>query len=145
MNLPLIFLSPTLENTARINKEWFAKNGGGLGNGIDLQSEADNDGFDHEGFSVSNAEDRAGFTQSEYLNAPLNENLQTLYEEISESWSTVNILDINTKTTTQIIADKHKELDNLHDKLITAQLLVSDLNLEILRKKCEIQLEKAMA
>ena len=85
--------SPTVSRWYADDQEWFRKNGGGFANGINPNSELDDEGFDSYGYNddVNGADgvDRAGFSEGQYLTtgAWLNEDYYpTLYNSILDEW-----------------------------------------------------------
>ena len=59
--------SPTVNFSYIIDRDWYVKNGGGLGNGINPNSDYDDDGFDSYGYNVDGI-DRAEVEESCYYN-----------------------------------------------------------------------------
>ena len=61
--------SPTVSHSYYMDQKWWYKNGGGYGNGINPDSENDDDGYDSYGYSGAGGEgpDRAGYSEYDYL------------------------------------------------------------------------------
>lgn len=61
--------SPTVSRWYADDQEWWYKNGGGFGNGIDPNSDCDDEGYDSYGYSgqYGTGPDRAGNTEDEYM------------------------------------------------------------------------------
>lgn len=81
--------SPTVSVSYQKDQEWFEKNGGGFGNGINKDSCYDNDGFDSYGYNEDGF-DRAGIHENAYMQTYTvieDEFYYTLYEEISDDWN----------------------------------------------------------
>lgn len=138
------FLSPTVEYTASLDKEWFVKNGGGLGNGIDPDCEGDNEEYDREGYSIVNGEDRAGFTASEYLNAPPCESGLTLRAEVAATWKDKNIVVEGMSSVQDFISRKADQIRELETVVAEANALIADTQIDIARLKSEVRVHKAM-
>ena len=82
--------SPTVSRWYAKDRDWFEKNGGNYGNGIDPNSDNDDEGFDSYGYSEEgNGPDRAGNTESDYLldGEWDEENYHhPLYDAVSQEW-----------------------------------------------------------
>lgn len=61
--------SPTVSRWYADDQEWWYKNGGGFGNGIDPDSDCDDEGYDSYGYSgqYGTGTDRAGNTEDDYM------------------------------------------------------------------------------
>lgn len=61
--------SPTVSHSYATDQKWWYKNGGGYGNGVDPDSECDDDGYDSYGYSgqAGDGPDRAGHCENDYL------------------------------------------------------------------------------
>lgn len=81
--------SPTVGRSYSKDQNWFEKNGGGYGNGLNPSSQGDNQGYDSYGYSMYNDRDRAGNTESDYLCDSIAHDVDfnPLYERVSEEWS----------------------------------------------------------
>jgi hypothetical protein len=96
--------SPTVSNSYGLDQGWWEKNGGGYGNGIDPESDLDDEGFDSYGYSekYGDGPDRAGYTESEYLEGDRDEDGEFIghlaYESVARNWSRV-ILGVEHKDT----------------------------------------------
>lgn len=75
--------SPTVFASYAADQKWFEKNGGGFGNGLNQNSDLDDDGYDSYGYSQEDGcgPDRAGFFEDEYVIDEI------LFESISETWA----------------------------------------------------------
>lgn len=91
--------SPTIYYSGRKDSDWFEKNGGGFGNGINPESDCDDDGFDSYGYSgkYGDGPDRAGYKEDEYSSQYTIHSHDTqyhLYDRIEDEWRRTNILAI---------------------------------------------------
>ena len=61
--------SPTVFSAYVSDQDWWEKNGGGFDNGVDPDSECDDDGYDSYGYSgrFGDGPDREGYTETNYL------------------------------------------------------------------------------
>lgn len=91
--------SPTVSNSYSIDQNWWEKNGGGVGNGLDQDSHYDDDGYDEYGYDKNDV-DRAGNTENHYLSSYAsisNEHEDSidyiLYDNVSHEWQSIFILD----------------------------------------------------
>ncbi len=75
--------SPTVFSSYHLDQKWFVKNGGGFGNGLNPNSDNDNDGYDRYGYSHEDGcgPDRAGYTEMDYISD------EYLFESVSDSWA----------------------------------------------------------
>lgn len=76
--------SPTVSSSYAADQNWWEKNGGGYGNGIDPNSDNDDDGYDRYGYDANDT-DRAGHQENHYLVS------YHLYEDVSSEWTGVYI------------------------------------------------------
>lgn len=86
--------SPTIMCSYKSDPDWFVKNGGGFNNGIDPQSDFDNDGFDSYGYNKT-GEDRAGNTEDDYQNTvtyEMESPYYYLFEKVYKDWLQKNII-----------------------------------------------------
>lgn len=81
--------SPTVSYSYAVDRDWFQKNGGGFGNGVDPESDDDDEGYDRYGYSSLTGEDRAGHTESNYLSYDEDFDCFRLYEIVQQDWSSV--------------------------------------------------------
>lgn len=84
--------SPTISYSYDMDQKWWYKNGGGYGNGINPDSECDDDGYDSYGYSGAGGEgpDRAGNCEDEYLTSGKwigDEYRYPLLEDVYADWS----------------------------------------------------------
>jgi hypothetical protein len=82
--------SPTVSRWYAKDQNWWAKNGGGRGNGINPECYDDDEGFDSYGYSENGeGPDRAGNTESEYLCGgewDEDDYRHPLYDSVSDEW-----------------------------------------------------------
>lgn len=133
--------SPTVNTSYSKDQEWFEKNGGGFGNGKNPDSQLDDDGFDSYGYNDQNI-DRAGISENQYMSSyyidQYNEIHYTLYQEIQDEWSGIDIL--SDKQTIQVIQfDKDfspylKQLEEIEEIQKIAKKLKADIELKIRKK-----------
>lgn len=85
--------SPTTGLSYAMDQNWWERNGGGFGNGIDPNSDNDNDGYDSYGYSDNgNGPDRLGYTEIEYLNNHTQcevDEEQSLIEYVNNTYSSL--------------------------------------------------------
>lgn len=128
--------SPTINFSYTKDWSWFEKNGGDFGNGLNPNSEYDDDGYDSYGYNA-NGVDRAGHTVESYTYNP------DLYDKVmySDDWSICIIdkkhlaEDLNVDPIYQKELQKKAELEKL---ISDAQQLLIEVNLslsEIVRHK----------
>ena len=85
--------SPTVSSSYAADQNWWEKNGGGYDNGIDPNSDNDDDGYDRYGYDANDT-DRAGHQENDYLlNYSEYDGQYTyhLYEDVSSEWAGVRI------------------------------------------------------
>lgn len=85
--------SPTVSTSYMRSQEWWRSNGGGYGNGVDPQSDLDDDGYDSYGYSgeVGDCPDRAGYTEMDYMSSyefdeDSDQLVHPLYDRVSGEW-----------------------------------------------------------
>ena len=87
--------SPTVSGWYAADPEWFIKNGGGLGNGFDPESDTDDEGYDRYGYSdydedgayvLGGGVDRAGYTETDYLLDSKSDEGYDLYNTVQTAW-----------------------------------------------------------
>lgn len=78
--------SPTVFSAYADDQDWWEKNGGGFGNGVDPDSECDDDGYDSYGYSgrFGDGPDREGYTELNYLNDGIDGG--ALVEDVAIFW-----------------------------------------------------------
>ena len=84
--------SPTISYSYDMDQKWWYKNGGGYGNGINPDSECDDDGYDSYGYSgdCGQGPDRAGNCEDEYLTSGRwigDEYVYQLIEDVDYDWA----------------------------------------------------------
>lgn len=125
--------SPTVNSLYRKDQQWFVKNGGGFDNGINKNSEFDNDGFDQYGYNENNI-DRAGFLEDHYESSIIILNEQDfhypLYDKISEEWASFEIV---SSSNNQLI-----NIEEIKNKLIQIEEIKKETNL--IEKKLNLML-----
>lgn len=80
--------SPTVSYSYQMDQKWWDKNGGGYGNGINPDSECDDDGYDSYGYSgeLGDGPDREGYDESDYLTSyDLDDDTGDVYHYLNES------------------------------------------------------------
>jgi hypothetical protein len=80
--------SPTVSRWYAKDQDWWKKNGGGFGNGIDPKSYDDDEGYDSYGYSDNgDGEDRAGYSESDYgMDYDEDSDMYPTYERVSAEW-----------------------------------------------------------
>ena len=87
--------SPTVSRWYADEQEWWYKNGGGFGNGINPDSDYDDEGYDRYGYSgdYGDGPDREGNTEYDYmvgewhrLGEEDEEYVYPLYDNVATDW-----------------------------------------------------------
>lgn len=122
--------SPTVSTSYSLDQTWWERNGGGFGNGKNPNSENDDDGFDSYGYADGDGDDRAGYSEMEYLTSSSYDEdtgicYYDLYDQISGEWRGKRLGDLDDYvTSSEIVKLTGYRASDLHPLFVLANARV---------------------